>query len=172
MRIFETGDKAMNNFGENIFNLRRKSELTQDSLAERLGVTAQAVSKWERGESMPDVSLLPSIAEIFGVTIDSLFGREDKPITEYVPEKQRDIDKRILHIEVNDCKDHVKINVPLILVKTAIELGMSAHEMKFGNVDLSQIDFATVLWMIENGALGRIIEVDYDDGANVVVEVI
>lgn len=49
--------------------------MTQGELAERLGITNQSVSKWETGESCPDVLLLPELAEIFGVSLDRLFGR-------------------------------------------------------------------------------------------------
>ena len=59
--------------GDNIAALRRASGLTQELLADRLGVTSQAVSKWERQISCPDVSLLPTMADVFGVTIDELF---------------------------------------------------------------------------------------------------
>lgn len=59
--------------GENVAALRRAAGLTQELLADRLGVTSQAVSKWERQLSCPDVSLLPAMAEIFGVDIDELF---------------------------------------------------------------------------------------------------
>jgi transcriptional regulator with XRE-family HTH domain len=59
--------------GENIAALRRAAGLTQELLADRLGVTSQAVSKWERQLSCPDVSLLPTMAEVFGVDIDELF---------------------------------------------------------------------------------------------------
>ena len=59
--------------GNKIKKLRYKSSITQEQLAERLGVSAQAVSKWENDVAMPDISLLPGIAEIFGVSIDDLF---------------------------------------------------------------------------------------------------
>lgn len=58
---------------ENIRLLRLKKSMTQEGLGELLGVSAQAVSKWEQGITSPDISLLPIIAECFGVTIDSLF---------------------------------------------------------------------------------------------------
>ena len=58
---------------ENIRKLRLQKRLSQESLGELLGVSAQAVSKWEQGITSPDISLLPAIAECFGVTIDSLF---------------------------------------------------------------------------------------------------
>ena len=59
--------------GDNIAVLRRSAGLTQELLADRLGVTSQAVSKWERQLSCPDVSLLPTMADVFGVAIDELF---------------------------------------------------------------------------------------------------
>ena len=73
------------NMGDNISRLRRRIGMTQEMLAYRLGVSAQAVSKWERQLSCPDVSLLPVMAEIFGVSIDELFIRctaEESP--EYI----------------------------------------------------------------------------------------
>ena len=59
--------------GDNIAILRRSAGLTQEMLADRLSVTSQAVSKWERQLSCPDVSLLPAMADVFGVAIDELF---------------------------------------------------------------------------------------------------
>ena len=59
--------------GQKIKQLRYKAGLTQEQLAEQMGVSAQSVSKWETGASMPDISLLPILAETFGVSIDELF---------------------------------------------------------------------------------------------------
>ena len=59
--------------GKEIHRLRNNRGITQEALAEALNVTAQTVSKWERGTSMPDVQMLPEIAVYFGVTIDQLF---------------------------------------------------------------------------------------------------
>ena len=56
--------------------LRKEKGMTQDALAEKLGVTFQAVSKWENALSCPDITLLPLLADVFGISIDSLFGRE------------------------------------------------------------------------------------------------
>ena len=60
--------------GENIKKLRREKDITQETLAEFLGVTFQSISKWERGESYPDITLLPAIAGFFNVSIDELMG--------------------------------------------------------------------------------------------------
>ena len=65
----------MKQIGENIANLRRANGMTQEQLAEIIGVSAQSVSKWETSTTMPDIMLLPVIADIFGVTVDVLYGR-------------------------------------------------------------------------------------------------
>lgn len=59
--------------GKKIRQLRFKAGLTQEQLADRLGIAAQSVSKWENAVAMPDISLLPLLAETFGVSIDDLF---------------------------------------------------------------------------------------------------
>ena len=61
------------NIGNNIKQLRQQKKLTQEQVAEKLGVSYQAVSKWENNANTPDITLLPKIAEIFGVSIDALF---------------------------------------------------------------------------------------------------
>lgn len=59
--------------GKNIRSLRHKRQVSQEDLAETMGVTVQAISKWETGKANPDFTLLPKLAEYFGVTIDHLF---------------------------------------------------------------------------------------------------
>lgn len=75
------------NIAANLKRLRGKSNITQETLAERLGVSAQAVSKWERGDGYPDITTIPLIANHFCVTIDELFGfhgEREKQIEETV----------------------------------------------------------------------------------------
>lgn len=55
---------------------RKKQGLTQEELAQRLGVTNQSVSKWESAQCCPDISLIPKLADIFEISIDELFGRQ------------------------------------------------------------------------------------------------
>ena len=66
--------------GKRIVQHRKQLGLTQDQLAERLGVTAQAVSKWENDQSCPDITMLPKLAEIFSTTTDALLGHETPPV--------------------------------------------------------------------------------------------
>ena len=72
--------------GNNILRLRKENDLTQEELAHVLGITYQAVSKWETGVSCPDVSTLPLLADLFGVSIDELFGRKQKSLEETISE--------------------------------------------------------------------------------------
>lgn len=58
--------------------LRQERGLTQGQVAQKLSLSVQAVSKWETGKNLPDIILLPEIADLYGVTIDALFGRRDE----------------------------------------------------------------------------------------------
>ena len=71
--------------GNKIGQYRRKLAMTQEALAGLLGVTNQAVSKWESGQSCPDIALLPRIADLFGITLDELF---DRPVPAPEPAPQ------------------------------------------------------------------------------------
>ena len=62
--------------GEFISSQRRKNNLTQAALAEKLGITDRAVSKWERGKGLPDVSLMLDLCEILGITVNELLHGE------------------------------------------------------------------------------------------------
>ena len=62
----------------NIKKYREICELTQSGLADKLGVSIQAVSKWESAKSAPNIVFLPTMAEIFGCYIDNLFGKDVK----------------------------------------------------------------------------------------------
>ena len=77
--------------GKNIFELRRAKGITQEELAEELGVTAAAVSKWEKGNTLPDVLMVCAIADHFGISVDELLGRirELKKLVVIAGEKDR-----------------------------------------------------------------------------------
>lgn len=64
------------NLGKRIADGRRRSGLTQNALALRVGVTAQAVSKWETGRSCPDIAILDEIADALGISLFELLGME------------------------------------------------------------------------------------------------
>ena len=67
----------MKTIGERIAELRRARGLTQEQLGETIGVSAQTVSKWENSQTAPDISLLPVLAGVFEISIDTLFGQDE-----------------------------------------------------------------------------------------------
>ena len=84
--------------GENIRNFRKKNDLTQEALADRLGVTYQSISRWENGTTYPDLELIPAIAEVLAVTVDELLGmpqiEKEKRAIEAFDELRRECIKR------------------------------------------------------------------------------
>lgn len=76
----------MKNFASIIIQKRKELGLTQEALAARLCITPQAVSKWENGVGLPDVTLFPAIAQVLGVTTDELFGIDHTPDVREIPE--------------------------------------------------------------------------------------
>ncbi len=68
----------MENVGRKIAELRKNHNMTQLELADKMGISFQAVSNWERGNSMPDIAKLPELAELFGVTVDDLLGEHSE----------------------------------------------------------------------------------------------
>lgn len=71
---------------EKISYYRRICGITQSELAEKLGISSAAVSKWEQGTSCPDVALLPQLSDLLNVSIDELFGRHSskEPVYDFV----------------------------------------------------------------------------------------
>ena len=107
--------------GKRILQNRKRLGMTQDALAEKLGVTAQAVSKWENDQSCPDIAMLPRLAEIFGITTDSLLGmaapaKEAEVVTEESPDLH--IDQKDAHWEFSwdsGRKGHIVLAIWMIL---------------------------------------------------------
>lgn len=95
------------NLGEKIRSLRHRDSKTQEDLANVLGVTSQAVSRWESGGSYPDMNLIPSIANYFGITIDELFGytnQREQRINAFVSQiDEMDRQNRGVDVNINDC---------------------------------------------------------------------
>ncbi|MDE7167817.1 MAG: helix-turn-helix domain-containing protein [Clostridia bacterium] len=84
----------MNNFGDFLYTLRKEKGMTQAELAQALGVTNKAVSKWETGEAMPETAQLIPISRIFGVTVDELLAgkRAEGASDNDRPESKEDYD--------------------------------------------------------------------------------
>ena len=153
--------------GRRIAALRREKELTQDALAEVLGVSPQAVSKWENDQTCPDISLLPKLAQELGVTVDELLSgkQEAAPLVQVVPEQQRkDISAMMLRVVVDShAGDKVRVNLPMALVQAAMEVGMAMPEIN-GSDALKNIDWKQILELVRHGAVGNLVEVESADG--------
>lgn len=154
--------------GDNIAKWRKEQGITQDQLAEKLSVSAQAVSKWENGVSLPDITLLPQLASLFKVTLDQLFSREVEPETQYVkPENRKDPDKMLLKIVVDSSDgDKVRINVPLALLKI-IENTDGSSAFNINGINLGALEWEKVIKLIDEGVLGKLVEVESADGDHV-----
>lgn len=149
--------------------LRREKNLRQDDLAEMLLVSPQAVSKWENDQTCPDISLLPKLAEILGVTVDELLSgkKEPEPEVRFSEESRKEIKDRILRILV-DTKDgnKVRVNLPAALVQSLLDAGIAMPEIS-GNIALKDIDWAQILDLARSGAIGNLVEVESAEGHTV-----
>lgn len=161
----------MDTLGKRISALRRQKEMKQDTLAEFLNVSPQAVSKWENDQTCPDISLLPKLAEILGVTVDELLSGKPQalePVVKVLPVGQRkDITDMMLRIVVDSADgDKVRVNFPLSLVQAAMEMGMEMPQIS-GNDALKSIDLKQIMELVHHGAVGNLIEVESADGDTV-----
>lgn len=156
--------------GKRIGLLRRQKNLKQDDLAGMLDVSPQAVSKWENDQTCPDISLLPKLAQILGVSVDELLSgkQELEPTVQILPEEQRkDIKDMMLRIIVDSAEgDKVRVNLPMALVEVALEIGMEMPQIN-GNDALKGIDFQKIVQLVQQGVVGNLVEVESADGDTV-----
>ena len=154
----------MKTLGQNIADRRKLLRMTQEDLADKLNITAQAVSKSENDISVPDLSLLVALADLFEVSLDELVRNKGEE-TKRVPEEVRKpLDKMVLRLVVDSSDgDKIKINLPMALVKMGLMMS-GEHKINVGNVDLSGIDFDQVLTMASEGVIGKLLEIESSDG--------
>lgn len=86
----------MTDIAKSITGFRKRCGYTQKELAARLGVSIQTVSKWEKGISSPDINLLPTLADTFGVSIDRLFGRDYETLCQTIDESYDELSDLML----------------------------------------------------------------------------
>lgn len=166
----------MKTLGSKISSLRKERGLTQSALADKLNISAQAISKWETDQAAPDISLLAPLAKILDTSIDYLLNENaEEPETIFVPEPdERDYSKLILKIRVIDVEDKVNINVPFLLVKQMLASGSNSFSnltMGGTNIELMNEDFEKIVELIESGVLGKIVSISTQDGTSVEIYV-
>ena len=150
-------------FGQRLQRLRKNANLTQEDVATKLNITAQAVSKWENDVSAPDISVLVELSDILGVSLDELLGKQRE--TSLVPESQRkDINNMFFRVKIrsND-GDKVNVNLPLALAKIFLDSGMDLPQVNGKDV-LKNIDFKQLFTLIEKGVVGKLIDIESGDG--------
>ena len=153
----------MNSLGQRIAYYRKKKDLTQEQLAEKCSVTAQAVSKWENDLTAPDITLIPALAELFGITCDELLGVQRAEVAVVDPELV-DINKALFRLRVlSSGGDKVNINLPLGLAEVVLKSGVVKLD-GVANDKLQNIDFAQIISLVKMGAKGKLLEVQSADG--------
>lgn len=155
--------------GQRIAMLRKGKGMTQEALAEAMGVSAQAVSKWENDVSCPDVMALPQLAKLLGVTVDTLLTGAGEPETRVLPrEELKPAEQRIMRIVVNSSDgDKVRVNLPLGMISAFIEAGVDTDMIQVGGDAMKKIDFAKVFALADQGLIGKLVEVESSDGDTV-----
>lgn len=149
--------------GKNITMFRKAKGLTQAELGELLGVSNQAVSKWESEMTMPDIMLLPEIAKVLGVTLDDLYGEHKE--YEIVDKVNSDTvtDKRILLISVKKENTNIKLRIPVQAVYSIFSNDIFKKAIPDEEID-------ELFKMIESGAKGTLVDVE-DNNAHVTIAV-
>lgn len=165
------------NLGNNISEKRKAKGMTQEELAANLGVSPQAVSKWENNLSCPDISLLPAIAKIFGMSVDELLGAasatenvgEEKTFSE--PETAYDesvfTGKKATTLLITTDKNGKVSNVriPLTVMRFGLNLGSA-----FGGITGAQAN--TIENAVKTGLSGEILSVDGENGEKVTISLV
>ena len=158
--------------GGRIARLRKAKNMTQEALAEQMGVSGQAVSKWENDQSCPDISILSRLARVLGVTTDELLTGEGSEVRLVPVEQRKSLDDLTMRVYVNSSDgDKIRVNLPMTLVKAAVEIGMEIGAAFNGVEQLKQVDMAKVVTLVEKGLVGKLVEVESADGSTVEVVV-
>ena len=146
--------------GEHIAYYRKKAGMTQEQLSEKMGVTAQAVSKWENGLTCPDLDSVARLSEILGVSVEQLIhGDAAVPSVSVVETPQ--VGRRVLCI-------HVQVKGPAttnVTVRFPVELVLKAYEM--GSLESLVGDEAPfveqAIEMIRQGTVGSLVDVETEE---------
>lgn len=161
--------------GNRIAKYRKAKGLTQEGLANLMGVSSQAVSKWETDTSCPDISALPQLCKILGITTDELLTGKNDTVKLIPAEERKSFDELIFRVRILSAQgDKVRVNLPMTLVKIAMEIGVDVVPNMGGDQGemLKSIDMEKVVKMVEQGLIGKLVEIESAEGdiVEVVVE--
>ena len=150
--------------GRRIADLRKEKGLKQEMIAEKMGVSSQAVSKWEHDQTCPDISVLPLLAEILGVTVDKLLtGKEPTPIVQLAPQEEKDL---VLRMEIAAVDGSVvRTNVPMSIASQYLSSDACSIVLTeaFQGQDLN---LKSILSLAQFGVVGNLVEIQGADGSS------
>ena len=159
--------------GNRISKYRKEKGMTQEELAAKLGVSSQAVSKWENDASCPDISLLPQLCRTLGITTDELLTGNNHEVKLVPVEQRKSLDELTLRIKVNSEEgDKIRVNLPMSLVKICLEMGVEITPQMTGIERIKSVDLNKIMDLAERGLIGKLVEVESADGdiVEIVVE--
>ena len=161
--------------GSRIAKYRKGKGLTQEALANQMGVSSQAVSKWETDASCPDIAALPHLCKILGITTDELLTGNNSDVKLVSGSERKPMEELTFRVKILSAQgDKVRVNLPMSLVKIALEIGVDVVPNVGGDNAqmLKSIDMEKVVKMVEQGLVGKLVEIESADGdiVEVVVE--
>ena len=164
----------MESIGKRISKYRKEKGLTQESLAERVGVSSQAVSKWENDASCPDISLLPQLCGELGITTDELLTGKSEKVQMLSEERRKPLEELTFRVRIDSAEgDKIRANFPMTLVKLCMEIGVDVvPNMTGDNAEMIRnINMKKVVEMVEMGLIGKLVEIESADGYTIEVVV-
>ena len=160
--------------GNRIAKFRKAKGMTQEELANVMGVSSQAVSKWENDASCPDISLLPQLCKTLGISSDELLTGKSDAVRMIPAQERKSLDELTMRVNIlSSAGDKVKVNLPMTLVKVCMEIGVEIAPGFMGEQGsaLKGIDMAKIVEMVERGLIGKLVEIESADGDTVEVVV-
>lgn len=159
----------METLGFRIARLRKEKGLTQEDIALKFNISTQAVSKWEKDSSSPDIMILKDLSNMLGVSIEYLLHGEEE---QKVRIEKKDINKMILKIKVLSSEgDNVVVNLPMPIILLALEKGLELPKIN-GKNSLKDVDLHEIIKLVEQGVIGELVSVNSSEGdiVSIIVE--
>lgn len=146
-------------FGKALSTLRKNADMTQNEIADKLNLSRQAISKYERGESFPDISVLVMIAELFGITLDKLIGYGEPTTGESsILKNVAKGDADVLAENIADVVNLAPLLKPSVLTKLSRQFEKKGIDISNIIVLAEYLNDETVVKLIENAAFDEISE--------------
>ena len=156
--------------GRRIQALRKEQSLTQDALAEKMGVTPQAVSKWENDQSCPDIMSLPQLAKVLQVSVDTLLTGHSAAPCAASAKKPEELIVRLAFFAEDATRICVNLPFPVFRLSVLYDLLSFTFQTNEGERDaerivraLAGVDFKQLVHLIESGMTGTLVDINLGD---------